>query len=344
MGHNATRYSMMSTTGGFAEDCGDAQERHGEPERRNSEAFPANRRDKPSRSLGCAFPANLSAWQLRMPLLISVPRSRRSNTGTGPHQCIASRINLIARMVVFASLVLALPLALPTVANAQTIDAAETAYANGQFIAAADFAEALGTSAGYTLAAQSLTIHAHYTMTKGSEQEALFQRAISLAQKAIQSDPSNPRAHVLSAYALGRHAQTMGLLEAATKGYVQKIRAATDNALRLNPDMAEAHLSLAMWHAAVVSAAGSSTADLLFGASEEDALAYFDMVSRSSPDVKLVPLEYAIALLNLNGDHNREKARELLARAIALPGKDVHDAIVHQRAVDLLAVLDAPDR
>ena len=246
-------------------------------------------------------------------------------------------------MVVFASLVLAFPLALFTVANAQTIDAAETAYAKGHFIAAADLAEALGTSEGYALAAQSLTIHAHYTMTRGSEQEALFQRAISMAEKAIQSDPNNPRAHVLSAYAFGRHAQAMGLLEAANKGYVQKIRAATDNALRLDPDMAEAHLSLAMWHAAVVSAAGPSTADLLFGASEEDALTYFEMVSRSSPDVKLVPFEYAIALLNLNGDGYREKARELLARAIALPGTDVHDAIVHQSAIDRLAALDASD-
>ena len=195
---------------------------------------------------------------------------------------------------------------------------------------------------GLALAAKSLTIQAHY-LTQGSAKEALFERAAGLAQKAIKTDPKNPEAHIQSSRVMGRHAQTIGVVESAGKGYPEKIRDAIENALRLAPDMPAAHLGMGMWHAEVVAGAGSFMADILYGADEDDAIAYYEQALVRAPDEKVVPLEYALGLLALDGDDYREQARSLLQRAIELPTKDAFDNILHQRAVDRLAALDAFD-
>ena len=150
----------------------------------------------------------------------------------------------------------ALPLA--DAAGAQSIDEARAAYAEGRFADAARIGETLGTSQGFALAAESLTIHAHFIAADG-EKEALFERAIGLARKAVRSDSGNANAHLQLARAIGRHAQTIGSFEAANQGYAEKIREATENALRANPEMVSAHLSLGRWHAELVGTVGSFT-------------------------------------------------------------------------------------
>ena len=134
---------------------------------------------------------------------------------------------------------------------AQSIDAARTAQAEGRFLEAAELGEALDSSEGYALAAEALAIHSYY-IAAGDEKEALFQRAMQLAQQAIRFDPDNPEAHVQSAHTMGRHGETIGALKAASKGYAEKVREALENALALDPDMASAHLGLATWHAEAI--------------------------------------------------------------------------------------------
>ena len=230
--------------------------------------------------------------------------------------------------------------ALVSTVSAQSIDTAHSAYTKGHFLAAADLAEALGTSEGHALAAKSLTIHAYY-IAKEQEKDVLFERATLLAQRAVQTDPKNPEAHMQLSHVMGRHAQNMGIIEAATAGYGEKIRDAINDALRISPDMPEAYLSLGMWHAEMVSTLGSFMGGILYSASEEDALSNFELAMRRAPDEKLVPFEYALGLLNMDDHDYREKARRLLVRAIEMPGKDAYDAIIHQRAIGWLARIDA---
>ena len=94
-------------------------------------------------------------------------------------------------------------------AAAQSIEAARAAQDEGRFIEAARLGEALGTSDGYALAAESLAIHGYYVAGE-PEKEALFERAMGLAEEAIRLDPANPEARLQSAHAMGRYAQTIG--------------------------------------------------------------------------------------------------------------------------------------
>ena len=139
-------------------------------------------------------------------------------------------------------------LLLVSVAGAQSIETARISYAEGRFLDAAELAASLETSEGYALAAKSLTIHS-YHIAKDNEKRALFDRATLLAREAIRLDPVNPEAHLELAHAMGRQAQTLGVLKAVNEGYAENVREAIEEALRLDPEMMSAHLSLATWHA-----------------------------------------------------------------------------------------------
>ena len=171
--------------------------------------------------------------------------------------------------------------------NAQSIEEARTLYTEGRFTEAAELAQSLDTLEGYALAANSLAIYSYY-MAPDGEKEGSFRRAVELAQKAILLDNSNPEAYLQLAHAMGRLAQVTGTWEALNEGYAGQVRDAIQEALRLAPDMAAAHLSLAAWHAGVVGAAGFM-AGLLYDANEEDALAHFERALELAPPTALNP-------------------------------------------------------
>ena len=237
---------------------------------------------------------------------------------------------------------LALTHAVPSagVAGVEPIHEARAAYAEGRFVDAARIAETLGTSRGFALAAESLTIHAHFIASKG-EKEALFQRAAGLARQAVRADPGNADAHLQVARAIGRHAQAIGSLEAANRGYAKEIREATEAALQLNSEMAAAHLSLGLWHAEIVGAVGSFLAYMSYGARARDAVASFERALALAPDAKAVSLECALGLLVLDENEHREKARRLLKRAIEIPAKDAYERLLDNQAVERLGALDS---
>jgi len=238
---------------------------------------------------------------------------------------------------------LALTHAMPSagVVGAEPIHEARAAYVEGRFEDAARIAETLGTSRGFALAAESLTIHAHFIASTG-EKEALFQRAAEAARQAVRADPGYADAHLQLAHAIGRHAQAVGSLEAANRGYAGQIREATETALQLNSEMAAAHLSLGLWHAEIVGAVGSFLAYLSYGARARDAVASFERALELAPDSKAASLECALGLLVLDENKHRDKARRLLKRAIEIPAKDAYDRLLDNLAVERLEALDTP--
>ncbi len=219
-----------------------------------------------------------------------------------------------------------------------SIEAARAAYAEGRFAEAAELAEALKTSEGLALAAKSLAIFG-YHVAEDDSKLVLFDRAVLLAKDATRLDATNPDAWVQLAHAMGRYAQTIGMLEAAGTGYPKRVREALEKALRLNPESADAHLSLATWHAEAVNT-GGFMARALYGASKKDALAHYKEAIRLAPGEKVIYVQYAFGLLLLNETANRGHARELLKRALRMPSRDAHDRLFHQMAVERLA---APD-
>lgn len=229
---------------------------------------------------------------------------------------------------------------LANAADAQSIEVARSAFNEGRFVEAVELAAALETSEGYALAAESLAIHG-YHFAADDDRTALYGRAFEFAQEAIRLDAANPEAHFQSAHVMGRQAQIVGVLAALNRGYARKVRAAFEEALRHDPQLAKAHVSLGAWHAEIVSKMGRFVAGITYGASRREALAYFEQAAELAPDDIVVLLEYANGLLLLGRNRNREQTRELLTSAVNLPPKNAYDRIVHEQAVERLTALES---
>ena len=227
---------------------------------------------------------------------------------------------------------------LGTIASAQTIDLARTAYVEGRFIEAAEIGESLGTSEGYTLAAKSLTIHVQYIVgEKGNE--AVIEHAMAMATKAIEVDPNNAEAHLQLTRAVGRYTKTISAIKAAKGNYAKSTRESIERALEIDPELASAWLSLGRWHVGIVARVGSLIARVTFKARKKDALAAFEQAHKLAPDSKEVYLENAIGLLQLDDRKYRSEVRELLQRAIELPVNDAYERILHDAALERLATI-----
>ena len=228
-------------------------------------------------------------------------------------------------------------LLLTCTAGAQSVEQVRAAYAEGRFVEAAELGAALETSESYALAAQSLAIQGHF-FAKGEEKEALFERAMELAREAVRLDAANPEAHIQLAHTTGRYGQAVGFLQAVTGGYATRVRESVEEALRLDPDKAAGHLSMATWHAEIVNAAGGM-AGFLYGATEKKARAHYGRTLELMPDAKVVCVEYAFGLLLMDEERNREEAHRLLERALKKPSRDAVDRLYHEQAVARLAAL-----
>ena len=222
--------------------------------------------------------------------------------------------------------------------HAQSMADAKSAFTAGRYLDAAGLAEAVGTSAGYALAAQSLAVYGYYVAPE-EDRTGLFERAMRLGEEAVRADPGNADAYFQSAHAMGRYAQGIGTMKALREGLGGKTRAMMDAALAIDPDMGEAHVALAAWHADVVAKAGRLVARAMYGATRQEAIDQFERALELAPHSNVALLEYARRLPALDREAGRERALELLSKAVELPVRDVYDGFIHQRIVAELAAL-----
>ncbi len=149
-------------------------------------------------------------------------------------------------------------------AGANSFDQALAAYSEGRFVEAAEIAKTLGNSSGYALAAKSMVIHARY-IAADPEKKQLLEKAIELARKAIESNPENADGYLWLSRALGRHSRHISKAQATKENYAKQTREAIENALRIDPQMSAAHVSMGRWHTGIIDRVGQLMGRTLFG-------------------------------------------------------------------------------
>ncbi|MXZ33432.1 MAG: hypothetical protein F4234_03380 [Gammaproteobacteria bacterium] len=224
-------------------------------------------------------------------------------------------------------------------AQDDSTEAARSALAAGNWQEAADLGEATGTTAGWAVAVDALSIHAHYVAPE-EEAEALLQRAMQLAEEAVLLDPTDPEVRFQLAHAVGRYAQYVSPLQAFAQGLVSRSRELLEDVLELDPDMVPARLQLGSWHADVIGQAGPVIARMTHSATEDSALEHYDRVLELAGDDLGVYAEVARGLLRLDRDEYRDRAQDLLSRAVALEPQDALERILHDQVVRELAELE----
>lgn len=185
---------------------------------------------------------------------------------------------------------------------------------------------------GYAVANKASCIHAVYLETSAARKSARLLQVAERCEQQQARQPSNPAAFYWHAYALGRHAQDVSIVKALAQGIGGKVKSSLEATLALAPRHADAHIALGVYHAEVIDKVGTLVGGLSHGASREAALEHFRQALALAPDSIIARVEYAQALVALDG---RKRAREAIAlceEAAAIAPRDAMERLDAERA------------
>lgn len=204
--------------------------------------------------------------------------------------------------------------------------AAWVLFHNGAFEQARQAGMALGWP-GAAVVLKATCVYASYLEPGEGSRLALLQDAADYAAAAQQQAPTCPAAWYGQAYALGRIGQGISVAKALAQGLGPRIQAALRKTIELAPRHADAHLTLALFHAEVIDKVGALIGGLIHGASRQEALALYAQALRLNPDAAIPLNEYANGLLMLEGEARLAEVTALQERVAAMAPRDAMESL-----------------
>jgi tetratricopeptide (TPR) repeat protein len=169
--------------------------------------------------------------------------------------------------------------------------------------------------AGLTVANKATCMYANYLEKKEQARLDLFMQVATRAEALATRQPKNANAWYWQAYALGRYSQAISVAKALAQGLAGKIKEALERTIKLQPRHADAHLALGTFHAEVIDKVGPLVAGLTYGAKKELGLKLFEDGLKLNPASAIGMIEYANALLMLDGEQRMSDATRLYEQA-----------------------------
>ena len=189
-------------------------------------------------------------------------------------------------------------------------------FHNGEFQKAAEAGLKAG-GAGITVANKATCIYANYLETKEKLKLDLFMEVAERAEAQQASEPKNANAYYWQAYALGRYGQGISVAKALAQGLGSKVKNALEQAIKLSPKHADAHIALAAFHAEVIDKVGSLIGGMTYGAKKDLGLALFRESLQLNPGSASAMIEHANGMVMLEGDKKMKEATRLYEQAAA---------------------------
>ena len=189
-------------------------------------------------------------------------------------------------------------------------------FHNGEFQKAAE-AGLKAAGAGITVANKATSIYANYLETKEKVKLDLFMEVAERAEAQQASEPKNANAYYWQAYALGRYGQGISVAKALAQGLGSKVKNALEQAIKLSPKHADAHIALAAFHAEVIDKVGSLIGGMTYGAKKDLGLALFREALQLNPSSAIAMIEHANGMVMLEGDKKMKEATRLYEQAAA---------------------------
>lgn len=189
-------------------------------------------------------------------------------------------------------------------------------FHNGEFQKAAEAGLKVGGH-GLTVANKAASIYANYLETKEKTKLELFMEVAARAEAQQAAGPKNPNAWYWQAYALGRYSQGISVAKALAQGLGSKVKHALEQAIKLQPKHADAHIALAAFHAEVIDKVGSLIGGMTYGAKKDIGLVLYKDALKLNPGSAIAMVEYANGLVMLEGDKRMAEATKLYEQAAA---------------------------
>ena len=181
--------------------------------------------------------------------------------------------------------------------------------------------------AGITVANKATCIYANYLEKKEKTRLDLYLEVAQRAEAQIAADANNVNAHYWVAYALGRYSQGISVAKALAQGLGSKIKTALETTIQLQPKHADAHIALGTFHAEVIDKVGSLIGGMTYGAKKDTGLKLFQEALKLNLNSAICMIEYANALVMLEGDRKMKEATRLYEQACALKPADAMERL-----------------
>lgn len=211
-------------------------------------------------------------------------------------------------------------------ALAEIIQDAWRCFHSGDFQGAVSKSELCGQLA-HAAANKAEGIYATYLEPGESTQQARFLSAIERAESAIEALPDDANSHYFHAFNLGRYSQSISVVKALSQGIGGKIQTSLQNALELQPEHAEAHTAMGMYHAEIIDKVGKMLGKMTYGASSAKALEHFDRALELTPESPIAHIEYGNGLYLLFGDDRIDDVTDLYVKAGELQPNDAMEKL-----------------
>jgi len=196
----------------------------------------------------------------------------------------------------------------------------------GDFQKATALAEQCGHLA-HAAANKATGIYASYLEPDETTQQDCYLSAVTRAETAIQTLPDDPNSHYFHAFNLGRYSQSISVIKALSEGIGGKIHTSLQNTLNLEPEHAEAHTALGMYHAEIINKIGKMVGRVTYGASTGKALEHFDRALELTPGSPIAHIEYGNGLYLLFGDDRLDEVTDLYVKATELQPVDAMEKL-----------------
>ena len=194
------------------------------------------------------------------------------------------------------------------------VQSAWVLFHNGQFQQASE-AGLLAGSAGQTVANKATSVYANYLETGEKERLDLYWQVAQRAGAQAEAEPDNANAWYWQANALGRYSQGISVAKALAQGLGNKIKTALERTIALAPRHAEARAVLGAFHAEIIDKVGPLIGGMTYGAKKNVGLQLFEEALRINPRSVLARVEYARALVMLEGEKRLPQATALYRQA-----------------------------
>ena len=209
---------------------------------------------------------------------------------------------------------------------AQQLQQAWRLYHAGEFAAATELGETLGVI-GTFVANKADGIHANYLETDENRAMKRYQQIARRAEEAAHLMPEHANSHYFQAFALGRYSQGISITKALAQGIGGKIKDCLQAALDIQPDHADAHTAMGLYHAEIIDKIGAMIGGLTYGANGDAARKHLTRAMKLAPHSAIARIECANGLLLLDEDDNWDEASELYVQASEMQAADAMERL-----------------
>ena len=199
-------------------------------------------------------------------------------------------------------------------------------FHSGEFQKAAEAGLKAGGD-GITVANKATSIYATYLEPKEKTKLDLFMEVAAQAQAQAEAQPQNANAWYWHAYALGRYSQGISVAKALAQGLGSKVKESLEKSIKLSPQHADARIALGAFHAEVIDKVGSLIGGMTYGAKKETGLKLFQEALKLNPGSAIAMIEYANAMVMLEGDKKMKDATKLYEQAAACTPADAMERL-----------------